>query len=1053
MAAVIATVRARRQETEDVLDRSESMFYPSAVGTDPARGDRVPVSLKKRRLRSVVRIQKFYRKYVHLHHWKDTSHVINSYRKQFQKYDVHMHQAKGLRTMCTFFVGVLLFYSILFLQKRTYEGYDAHDIIRNSLINNEWSHTNDWYTVDNIGANVGETVTDNVWSFIRALFLMWHRPGDNRRMPITYQQYVLQHTYKSRIRKYNMTGTAAEVAKNYHHVMKDTHSWHYPFGSVMYLKANFTDEHYASLVSQGLLEANYYRQDLTTYAGTAGYCTCADGLKYIVSAPETTLAQNCLGPEARANGCNTPALLCGDLASSCVGGAVDPETCMELTGIPAEFTQHRVTCAPNPYLKESDPESCKAMSVDEQRGMASYRDGYDYLPNVPVYGHADHAAGYVYNNNLILGVMYVKQKRYASKDCNLQRAGQDYYRQECLDDTKEYTGRFEPFHGSNPVRNFSCPSEATEEAMVAEKKEGMVAYRIERKARVATSLSSKTSASITAEAPTDSYLHRRRRLLNEPPASSQASASAPAGAAAPASGSTSSSTPPSGGTTTATPAASGGGTAPAPASGGTTAAPSSGGTAPAPAATTTGGTTTTASSSGGSAPTSGVPGGGPGSSGQEQGGPGAEQGGEQGGGAATSTVATETPIVIEPSITEKTKMVALGTCSGTITATGASCPKLYTDVVACPAGCTSTLFKNAWEIMEVPKPLLSEKQSDPFLPETHAKAGYEFSHLLMERRTKGNGVDPFCFDYHRKSYYLFLDLGYFAFPKQSQLCRIDRLKQEMWLDHQTKEVTIGVLLYNANLDLYTKVEIRFDFTLGGRLFKWVDVSSHQIRNMYDTPGDYGRLILEILFLLLLGKQWYDTFRDMTEQGSRRFFLKNSNLVNFIGQGVYFFNIVTWIILCVKMTGFILPEMEDYGEAYSSIGFVQDEFEEIHQIFDLYKVFNTISIILNIMRLYMNMEFHERLGLVTKTFYRVWDDLYHFGFLFFVTMLMFAFMGWNVRVQVAPARGKLLECLGRLSCAFSLTCCDLFVFHTHCPPPHFSLSLSLSLFLSAAAGQE
>eukprot|EP00947_MAST-08B_sp_MAST-8B-sp1_P006222 g6222.t1 len=851
MAAVIATVRARRQETEDVLDRSESMLYPSAVGTDPARGDRVPVSLKKRRLRSVVRIQKFYRKYIHLHHWKDTSHVINSYRKQFQKYDVHMHQAKGLRTMCTFFVGVLLFYSILFLQKRTYEGYDAHDIIRNSLINNEWSHTNDWYTVDNIGANVGETVTDNVWSFIRALFLMWHRPGDNRRMPITYQQYVLQHTYKSRIRKYNMTGTAAEVAKNYHHVMKDTHSWHYPFGSVMYLKANFTDEHYASLISQGLLEANYYRQDLTTYAGTAGYCTCADGLKYIVSAPETTLARNCLGPEARANGCNTPALLCGDLASSCVGGAVDPETCMELTGIPAEFIQHRVTCAPNPYLKESDPESCKAMSVDEQRGMASYRDGYDYLPNVPVYGHADHAAGYVYNNNLILGVMYVKQKRYASKDCNLQRAGQDYYRQECLDDTKEYAGRFEPFHGSNPVRNFSCPSEATEEAMIAEKKEGM-----------------------------------------------------------------------------------------------------------------------------------------------EQGGPGAEQGGEQGGGAATSTVAAETPIVIEPSITEKTKMVALGTCSGTITATGASCPKLYTDVVACPAGCTSTLFKNAWEIMEVPKPLLSEKQSDPFLPETHAKAGYEFSHLLMERRTKGNGVDPFCFDHHRKSYYLFLDLGYFAFPKQSQLCRIDRLKQEMWLDHQTKEVTIGVLLYNANLDLYTKVEIRFDFTLGGRLFKWVDVSSHQIRNMYDTPGDYGRLILEILFLLLLGKQWHDTFHDMREQGSRQFFLKNSNLVNFIGQAVYFFNIVTWIILCVKMTGFILPEMEDYGEAYSSIGFVQDEFEEIHQIFDLYKVFNTISIILNIMRLYMNMEFHERLGLVTKTFYRVWDDLYHFGFLFFVTMLMFAFMGWN-----------------------------------------------------------
>ena len=39
-----------------------------------------------------------------------------------------------------------------------------HDIIHTSLDNLEWSHTNDWLTVDNIGANPGEPLTDNVWS-------------------------------------------------------------------------------------------------------------------------------------------------------------------------------------------------------------------------------------------------------------------------------------------------------------------------------------------------------------------------------------------------------------------------------------------------------------------------------------------------------------------------------------------------------------------------------------------------------------------------------------------------------------------------------------------------------------------------------------------------------------------------------------------------------------------------------------------------------------------------------------------------------------------------
>jgi hypothetical protein len=39
------------------------------------------------------------------------------------------------------------------MQKSTLDSFDVHDIIHNSLMNLEWSHTNDWTTVDNIGAN------------------------------------------------------------------------------------------------------------------------------------------------------------------------------------------------------------------------------------------------------------------------------------------------------------------------------------------------------------------------------------------------------------------------------------------------------------------------------------------------------------------------------------------------------------------------------------------------------------------------------------------------------------------------------------------------------------------------------------------------------------------------------------------------------------------------------------------------------------------------------------------------------------------------------------
>ena len=40
----------------------------------------------------------------------------------------------------------------------------------------------------------------------------------------------------------------------------------------------------------------------------------------------------------------------------------------------------------------------------------------------------------------------------------------------------------------------------------------------------------------------------------------------------------------------------------------------------------------------------------------------------------------------------------------------------------------------------------------------------------------------------------------------------------------------------------------------------------------------------------------------------------------------------------------------------------------------YRVFNSISIVLNIMRLFVFFEFHDRMGLVTKTIARVWTDM-------------------------------------------------------------------------------
>ena len=187
-------------------------------------------------------------------------------------------------------------------------------------------------------------------------------------------------------------------------------------------------------------------------------------------------------------------------------------------------------------------------------------------------------------------------------------------------------------------------------------------------------------------------------------------------------------------------------------------------------------------------------------------------------------------------------------------------------------------------------------------------------------------------------------------------------------------MTIGTILYNANLDMYTRITVKFDLTIGGRISKWVNVHSHQIRHMYSTPGDAFRAVMEFVFLALLAKQWYDLVQEYRSKGRTAFFANSVNLLNLVGQLMYFVNIIVWMMLCARTARWMLPEMSDYIEAYSGILYVIEQFDSVHNLFSLYKVFNTISILINIIRLFINMQFHERMGIVTKTIVYVWEDL-------------------------------------------------------------------------------
>eukprot|EP00947_MAST-08B_sp_MAST-8B-sp1_P006223 g6223.t1 len=830
-------------------------------------------TLEKKRDRAARRIQRNFRHQLMKDCFDDQMKMYQTAKATFDSFDYHISQKQGVKRLSVFFLFCLLFYSVLFMQKRTLEGYDTHEVIHLSLNDNEWSHTNSWMTVDNIGANVGDTVIDNVYTFIESVFLMWHRGPDTRRMSKAAKAARRRDMTTNYTRRYeaqvlsqpNSSLVIREPEDVAYDEMMRRHGIAYPLGSILYLKGNFS--------------ANTY---------------------------------------------------------SAFGNLLEEER--ELT----------------PWVDEEvDPPSCKAMAALEKKGMAAFRQGADYLPSVPLYGRADDSAGYVYNNQRTLGVMFVTQTRYASKTCdNSNSPGTDYYRQECHDPHLEESAAFEPEPvADRPARAVKCPSEETQKELAAafeQKLEETARRKREQQEQRGTSSSSATTATSSSSSSSSSTAASRRRRLQEkntglPGCTCVSSSTVLENLTAssyivngvleiknepypvyPVDGSWGADScerwdknlPPFCGDANGQPLEE------------------------PPAWCEDRWCFVDANACNRSNSISGYfP------------------------GTALSysydTCGTGVNSWTDGSALDLVAAITLGSCTGPL-----SCPRTYTDMTPCPEGCTAKKFDSPWDIVSLRPPSEADKLADPILPPDHPYAGEDFNTLKTIRATKGVGFDPFCFDNIRDNYLFMMDLGFFSFPKSAELCKLDRLKQEQWLDWQTKEVKIGIILFNANLDMFTRVVVTFKLTIGGRIFKWVDVNSYQIRDMYSSGSDFFRLFLEVVFLTMLGL-------------------------------LYFGNIIVWIHLCTITARWVLPEMHDYLEAYDGIMYIIDRFDSVHSVFSVYKVFNSISIGLNVVRLFINMQFHSRMGLVTKTIVRVWEDLWHFAILFFVTVFMLAFMGWNL----------------------------------------------------------
>lgn len=295
--------------------------------------------------------------------------------------------------------------------------------------------------------------------------------------------------------------------------------------------------------------------------------------------------------------------------------------------------------------------------------------------------------------------------------------------------------------------------------------------------------------------------------------------------------------------------------------------------------------------------------------------------------------------------------------------------------------------------------LSKEGDTAPFAPLGLTKDQF-FANLNCDKIAEGDynmmtSVESlFCFDKSRSAFHASYDMGVYALPLKTQLCRMSAHQQLPWIDHKAKALSFNVILYNGNLDLYTKVQVYFQIALGGNMEKRLNIDSIKIRNNYSTSKDYLRLVLELIFVAGVAFFFYVAVVQARKDGWDAY-LADGGWVNFLGTGFYVINILIWIIICVQNSKFRAPDAPTLTQSTTEIRMLESQFDSLVFLNTAYSLSNQASIFLNMIRVIIFFQFHDRLSIVTKTLGACAADLGHFLILFITLLVLFTYMGFKV----------------------------------------------------------
>jgi len=242
------------------------------------------------------------------------------------------------------------------------------------------------------------------------------------------------------------------------------------------------------------------------------------------------------------------------------------------------------------------------------------------------------------------------------------------------------------------------------------------------------------------------------------------------------------------------------------------------------------------------------------------------------------------------------------------------------------------------------------------------------------------GKEGFGRDYGTEAYVVDVPLH-----KGNALATVDQMKKGLWLNEQTRAVTVETNWYNANVDLSTYLMLHIDVSPGGRFQPYVVIHSCRL-SPYSATMDYVRGGLEAAFTVMVVcflMAWMWDLRDAIDR--KAYLMSLWNLLELLNLLSFVFIILCWGIYMAKdKKAFEVVSSATYNNRPDLSGLVAN--------FNMSSNFAAFSLVCSYAKLFKCAQLFPSLGLLWRALELSAVDMAPFLFIFLLFACAFTFAG-------------------------------------------------------------